>query len=86
MKRHGSRRKGARSFPLRRIVSTRLEPLMLADGVTPSEYLRPVEVLECGHTMPPRSDIFGETNAGSRRCAECAKSTHNTNPKPEGEN
>jgi hypothetical protein len=71
-RRKGFKRVGARAFPLRTIVGRRMEPLRLADG-TLSEYAAWAEVLECGHTMFPRSDIFGETNASARRCSQCAK-------------
>lgn len=66
-------RMGARNYPLRKIVGRRMEPLLLADG-TPSEYLVQVEVLECGHTMKPRQDIYGEYNVSAkRRCTQCHK-------------
>lgn len=35
-------------------------------------YLRHEE-LECGHTVLPRQDIIGETNAYRRRCWQCGR-------------
>ena len=32
-----------------------------------------VEVLECGHQVRQRNDIFGPTNAYRRRCSKCAR-------------
>jgi hypothetical protein len=72
MRRH--RRKptmGAKGYPLRKIVGRRMVTLALADG-TPSQYKIEHELLECGHTMRPRSDFMGETNANARRCRLCA--------------
>jgi hypothetical protein len=63
---------GAKSYPLRKIVGYRMVPLTLAGGIA-SEYSVEHEVLECGHTMRPRSDFVGETNANARRCRQCAQ-------------
>lgn len=35
-------------------------------------YLRPRELLECGHCQGAVQDIFGETDAVRRRCRGCA--------------
>lgn len=50
-----------RNAPLRRVVE-----------VVPGEYGR-LEVLSCGHSMRPRSDMIGETSASRRRCLECPR-------------
>jgi hypothetical protein len=63
-------RMGAKAYPLRKILGTRMVPLKLADG-RDSEYSILHEVLECGHTMRPREDFVGETNASKRRCTQC---------------
>lgn len=31
------------------------------------------ELLECGHAILPKHDIYGETNATRRRCRKCRK-------------
>lgn len=31
------------------------------------------ELLECGHLVLPKQDIFGPTNAVRRRCRHCVK-------------
>ena len=72
-RKYGHHRKpvmGAKACPLRKIIGTRMVPILLADG-SESEYLIRHEVLECGHTMPPVKDFAGETNASSRRCWQC---------------
>jgi uncharacterized UBP type Zn finger protein len=66
---------GAKAYPLRKIVGERMVPILLASGKE-SEYLVRHEVLECGHTMPPRADFVGETNAGKRRCRQCWKESN----------
>ncbi len=54
-----------RYAPLRKIVGQKME------RIGTSIFERHVEVLECGHTLAPRHDMIGETNAVSRRCREC---------------
>jgi hypothetical protein len=51
------------SYPLRKIVGY--------DGDEKYPALI-YELLECGHKMLPRGDMFGETNAYRRRCRKCA--------------
>ena len=53
------RSNGARSGPLRKIVSTEYR------GDTP------FETLECGHTIMAKRDLMGFTNAARRRCRKC---------------
>lgn len=60
----GSRKLGARSYPLRRIVSESM-----------NAYGCEVETLECGHTIHRPEDFFGPTNAVRRRCRHCWKET-----------
>jgi len=60
---------GAKAYPLRKIVGTKMVPIMIGDK--PSQYEVLHEVLECGHTMRPREDFVGETNATKRRCRQC---------------
>jgi hypothetical protein len=67
---HRKPRMGAKAHPLRKIVGTAQEPLLLADG-TPSGYLVERELLECGHTIRTRTDFAGETIASKRRCPKC---------------
>lgn len=47
--------------PLRRIVEVRHR----------SEWLAPMERLECDHWQPARQDLVGVTNAEKRRCSAC---------------
>lgn len=55
-------------YPLRKIV----EVVRLHEGSYGSpDVFR--EVLECGHVVRPKHDMFGPTNAYSRRCKECAR-------------
>lgn len=65
---------GAKAYPLRKIVGTRMVEILLADG-KPSGVKSFTEVLECGHTMRPREDFAGETNATKRRCRQCYRET-----------
>jgi hypothetical protein len=60
---------GAKAYPRRKIVGHKMVLVLLADG-TESGYFIEHEVLECGHTMRPRSDFVGETNANARRCLQ----------------
>lgn len=62
-RKHGN---GSDRGPLRKVVGT----------VYPPEYpgVRH-ELLECGHSQPPREDIIGETNAYRRRCWRCKRAT-----------
>jgi hypothetical protein len=53
------------SYPLRKIVG------YAGDKKYPA---LTYELLECGHKMLPRRDMFGETNAYRRRCRKCAVS------------
>ncbi len=50
------------SRPLRRIVSEEND-----------KYGRIVEVLECGHKVTQKEDIYGPTNAYKRRCRQCVE-------------
>jgi len=52
--------------PLRKIVGRKIEKDWLGLKVD-----MPVEILECGHTQPPITDFYGETNAVRRRCRKC---------------
>jgi hypothetical protein len=61
---------GAKAYPLRKIIGTRMVEIKLAGG-KPSGVEILHEVLECGHTMRPRSDFVGETNTTKRRCLQC---------------
>lgn len=51
--------------PLRKIISYEQKEI---EG---TDILRPVEVLECGHRVWIKTDIYGETNAYRRRCRYC---------------
>jgi len=53
------RSNGARTGPLRKIVSTEYK----GDA--------PFETLECGHTIMAKRDLMGFTNAARRRCWKC---------------
>lgn len=55
-------RRAAALGPLRKVVS---------EGV--NEYGVQTETLECGHTIHRKQDIYGPTNAYSRRCRHCLK-------------
>ena len=55
------RSNGARSGPLRKIMSVRC----LSDI--------PWETLECGHEVMAKRDLMGFTNAVRRRCWKCKK-------------
>lgn len=58
--------------PLRRII--REEPRCI--GLHPDDDVGiavVVEVLECGHEVRKKSDLFGPTNAYRRRCKRCGK-------------
>lgn len=47
--------------PLRRVVGERYD----------QRTGRIIETLECGHEVPRKQDIIGETNAVRRRCRRC---------------
>lgn len=57
--------------PLRRIVRSWTEWQAITPGG--SEILVRMEELECGHKQRQKSDIYGPTNAYSRRCQRCGK-------------
>jgi hypothetical protein len=65
-RRLGGRRRPSEllAAPLRAIVDY-LE-VTIADGVTAQR-----ELLECGHVVPIKRDMIGETNASRRRCKAC---------------
>ena len=44
-----------------------------------------METLECGHVVPRRTDIFGETYAVRRRCRRCAAELRSAHLLPTGE-
>lgn len=47
-------------YPLRRIIGAR----RTSEGLTR-------ELLECGHEIPEKSDLYGPTTAQRRRCRHC---------------
>ena len=55
--------------PLRKIVGHEQVSIGVYDTV--GELFVTRERLECGHLVRPTEDIFGETNASSRRCRGC---------------
>jgi hypothetical protein len=52
-------------YPLRKFVGYIDNPNLLPN------YHMPVELLECGHWIHKRQDIFGESHATRRRCRKC---------------
>lgn len=67
--------------PLRKIL--RVEKRRVGTSWTglPVEIER--EVLECGHEVEPRKDIYGETNAYRRLCAWCQRQGNPTHDEPD---
>jgi hypothetical protein len=67
--------------PLKKIVR---EFVQQRKGIGGYTYFDRMEELECGHIMHQKSDIYGPTNAVSRRCWKCrdeiakAKETYET--------
>ena len=59
-----------KALPLRQIVG-HVKRSIGNDGEF--EYFVNDELLECGHQMRPRQDMFGTTNAQKRRCERCAE-------------
>lgn len=57
--------------PLRKIVGREKRRIGTNWVGLPIELER--EVLECGHKVEPRKDIYGETNAYRRRCEWCLR-------------
>lgn len=55
--------------PLRKIISEKVETRTTPSGAA---YQVEIEILECGHTMRRKADIYGPTNAYHRRCKHCA--------------
>ena len=51
--------------PLRRVSYTKPNPA--------GRSLPHIEVLECGHEQPQKTDIYGPTNAYARRCRSCVR-------------
>ena len=68
--------------PLRKIL--RREKRLIGTSWTgrPIEIER--EVLECGHKVEPKKDIYGETNAYRRRCVWCLRQEMSTGGNGEG--
>jgi hypothetical protein len=66
---HGKKKSLQEKYgPLRKVVrefSTERRAYML--GIVYDHF----EELECGHVVTPKKDIYGETNAASRRCWKC---------------
>lgn len=65
-----ARMKPTRFAPYRKIVGHEEKEL------GNSGYSHIVEVLECGHTMRPRSDMIGETYPERRRCVVTVRLDH----------
>lgn len=57
--------------PLRKIVGREKRRIGTSWTGRPIEIER--EVLDCGHRIEPRKDIYGETNAYRRRCEWCQR-------------
>lgn len=61
--------------PLRKIIEIVQVPLTDVRGQQLVIYGEPVfqrkELLECGHIVRIKEDIYGQTNAYRRRCAKC---------------
>lgn len=60
-----AKRIGKRAYPLRKIVQRNVE------GEYFGVHFNRLHLLECGHMMPPVSDIYGETATNSMRCRMC---------------
>jgi hypothetical protein len=59
-------------YPLRKVIG--IESVQISDGKYDGiKVFVNREKLECGHTIPIPSDIYGETNAYFRRCKQCGK-------------
>jgi len=56
--------------PLRKIVREYVGKYEFKDGTLSSVDTR-LEELECGHVVRQKEDIYGPTNAYSRRCNKC---------------
>lgn len=65
MKSHKSRRIGKRAYPLRKIVMRNIS------GNYRGHHFHRLHRLECGHEIPPVSDIYGELATTSMRCSLC---------------
>lgn len=58
-------------YPLRKIVKKDLKFVYkTSDGLVVE---KPVEILECGHKVYIKQDIYGDTNAYYRRCKKCGQ-------------
>lgn len=62
-----------KKYPLRKIVREFVEYHKDVAGI---KHPRRYEELSCGHVIPQKSDIYGFTNAMSRRCYKCAAEHH----------
>jgi hypothetical protein len=60
--------------PLRKIVD---RPMVSIGDDGENEYFVRKELLECGHIVSQKQDIYGPTNATRRRCVQCEKDQHN---------
>jgi hypothetical protein len=66
----GFQKQMTKHYPLRQVVQRVKRPILnVAGEETGVERIQ--ELLECGHVIPVRQDIFGETNAYNRRCKAC---------------
>lgn len=65
------RKRNPPSGPLRKIVGYVKESIGHHD--TLGEMFIDREELECGHIIPIKQDMFGETNATRRRCRKCGE-------------
>jgi hypothetical protein len=60
-----AKRIGKRAYPLRKIIKRNVSAFYR--GI----WFERLHQLECGHYMPPVSDIYGETATTSMRCRDC---------------
>ena len=75
--RYNSKGRKLNTDPLRKIVEIVFEPMKDIHGnpliIHGDEMQQRRELLECGHKVRVKQDIYGETNATRRRCRQCGK-------------
>lgn len=54
--------------PLKKVVAYTYRELACGDGIIARI---PIEILECGHEVVQKQDMYGYTNAYKRRCIKC---------------
>lgn len=75
--RYNRRGRKLNTNPLRKVIQIIFEPMKDIHGnpliIYGDEMQQRRELLECGHKVRVKQDIYGDTNATKRRCYKCGR-------------